>query len=119
EGGWEARGRGDRQPVSSDHAPYAYDASGKLAAGTSPSFKQIANGMPGLQARLPLLFDAMVSQRRFDANRFVAWTATEPAKIYGLHPKKGSIAIGGDADIPISEPAPAAAFGETPGRDPH
>src|SRR5262249_54384920 len=71
---WQALALGDLQVVSSDHAPYAYDATGKLAAGTSPSFKQIANGMPGLQARLPLLFDAMVSQRRFDANRFVAWT---------------------------------------------
>src|SRR5215467_3901411 len=101
---WQALALGDLQLVSSDHAPYAYDATGKLAAGTSPSFKQIANGMPGLQARLPLLFDAMVSQRRFDANCFVAWTATEPAKIYGLHPKKGSIAVGGDADIAIWDP---------------
>ena len=62
----------------------AYDDTGKFAAGKQPNFKQIPNGMPGLQARLPLLFDAIVSQGRFDANRFVAWTATEPAKIYGL-----------------------------------
>src|ERR1700680_1445233 len=98
---WRALARGDLQVVSSDHAPYAYDETGKFAAGKEPSFKQIPNGMPGLQARLPLLFDAMVSQRRFDANRFVAWTATEPAKIYGLYPRKGSIAVGGDADIAI------------------
>src|SRR5205085_6281180 len=98
---WQALALGDLQLVSSDHAPYAFDATGKLAAGANPTFKQIANGMPGLEARLPLLFDAMVSKGRFDLPRFVAWTATEPAKIYGLHPRKGSIAIGADADIAI------------------
>jgi dihydropyrimidinase len=109
---WRALARGDLQAVSSDHAPYAYDESGKFAAGKSPNFKQIPNGMPGLQARLPLLFDAMVSQGRFDANRFVAWTATEPAKIYGLYPRKGSIAVGGDADIAIWDPNHAVTFGD-------
>jgi dihydropyrimidinase len=101
---WQALALDDLQVISSDHAPYAMDESGKLAAGRTPNFKQIANGMPGLQWRLPMVFDAMVSKRRFDASRFVAWTATEPAKIYGLHPKKGSIAIGADADIAIWDP---------------
>jgi len=109
---WRALALGDLQVVSSDHAPYAHDETGKFAAGKEPSFKQIPNGMPGLQARLPLLFDAMVSHGRFDANRFVAWTATEPAKIYGLHPSKGSIAIGGDADIAIWDPNAAVTFGD-------
>jgi len=109
---WRALARGDLQVVSSDHAPYAYDETGKFAAGKAPSFKQIPNGMPGLQARLPLLFNAMVSQGRFDANRFVAWTATEPAKIYGLHPRKGSIAVGGDADIAIWDPNQSVSFGD-------
>src|SRR6266536_1324042 len=109
---WAALARGDLQLVSSDHAPYAYDETGKFAAGKAPNFKQIPNGMPGLQARLPLLFDAMVSQRRFDANRFVAWTATEPAKIYGLHPRKGSIAVGGDADIAIWDSNQSVTFGD-------
>jgi dihydropyrimidinase len=101
---WQALALGDLQLISSDHAPYAMDGGGKLAAGKRPNFKQIANGMPGLQWRLPLVFDAMVSKGRFDASRFVAWTATEPAKIYGLHPKKGSIAIGADADVAIWDP---------------
>jgi dihydropyrimidinase len=78
---WQALALGDLQIVSSDHAPYAYDQTGKLAAGSDPSFKQIANGLPGLEARLPLLFSAIVSEGRFDLTRFVAWTATEPAKI--------------------------------------
>jgi dihydropyrimidinase len=109
---WRALARGDLQLVSSDHAPYAYDESGKFTAGKAPNFKQIPNGMPGLQARMPLLFDAMVSQGRFDASRFVAWTATEPAKIYGLYPKKGSIAVGADADIAIWDPKEAVTFGD-------
>jgi dihydropyrimidinase len=101
---WQGLALGDLQVISSDHAPYAMDKSGKLAAGAKPNFKQIANGMPGLQWRLPMVFDAMVSQGRFDASRFVAWTSTQPAKIYGLHPKKGSIAVGADADIAVWDP---------------
>jgi len=101
---WAALERGDLQFVSSDHAPYRPDASGKLKAGPSPTFKQVANGIPGLELRLPLLFDAMVSKGRFDLQRFVAWTSTEPARMYGLHPRKGTIAVGSDADIAIWEP---------------
>jgi dihydropyrimidinase len=107
---WRALALGDLQLVSSDHAPYAYDETGKFAAGKAPNFKQIANGMPGLMARLPLLFDAIVSRGRFDANRFVAWTATEPAKLYGLYPRKGSIVVGGDADVAIWDPSRSVTF---------
>ncbi len=60
--------------------------------------------MPGLELRLPLLFDAMVSKGRYGVEKFVEWTATAPAKMYGLHPKKGTIAIGADADIGIWDP---------------
>jgi dihydropyrimidinase len=98
---WQALALGDLQVISSDHAPYTLDKTGKFAAGKNTNFKQIANGMPGLEWRLPVIFDAMVSSGRFDASRFVAWTSTQPAKIYGLHPKKGSIAIGADADIAV------------------
>ena len=59
---WQALALGDLQTVSSDHAPYRFDETGKLRAGPNPHFKQIANGMPGLEVRLPLMFDAMVSQ---------------------------------------------------------
>ncbi|MDU6242785.1 MAG: amidohydrolase family protein, partial [Bradyrhizobium sp.] len=77
---------------------------GKLRAGPNPNFKQIANGLPGLELRLPLLFDAMVSKGRLGLNKFVELTATSPAKIYNLHPKKGAIAIGADADIALWDP---------------
>ena len=98
---WQGLALGDLQVVSSDHAPYAFDAAGKLMAGPNPTFKQIANGLPGIEARLPLLFDAMVSKGRLGLQKFVEVTATAPAKIYNLHPRKGSIAIGADADIAI------------------
>jgi dihydropyrimidinase len=102
---WQALALGDLQTVSSDHAPYRFDESGKLRAGPNPNFKQVANGLPGLEARLPLLFDAMVSKGRLGLEKFVELTATAPAKIYNLHPRKGSIAIGADADIAIWDPS--------------
>lgn len=102
---WQALSLGDLQVVSSDHAPYAFDATGKLRAGPDPNFKQVANGMPGLEVRLPLLFDAMVSKGRLGLHKFVELTATAPAKIYNLHPRKGSIAVGADADLAIWDPA--------------
>jgi dihydropyrimidinase len=101
---WAALARRDLQVVSSDHAPYAYDASGKLSAGPGATFKQMANGLPGLTQRLPLMFDAMVSQGRASLQDFVALNCTEPAKMYGLHPRKGSIAIGCDADVAVWDP---------------
>jgi len=101
---WQALELGDLQFVSSDHAPYRFDDTGKLRAGPSPSFKEIANGMPGLELRLPLLFDAMVSKGRYGVERFVEWTATAPARMYGLSPRKGQIAIGSDADICVWDP---------------
>lgn len=101
---WQALELGDLQFVSSDHAPYRFDETGKLRAGPNPSFKEIANGMPGLELRMPLLFDAMVSKGRYGLEKFVEWTATAPARMYGLHPRKGDIVIGADADVCIWDP---------------
>jgi dihydropyrimidinase len=105
---WQALALGDIQTVSSDHAPYRFDETGKLSAGPNPNFKQIANGLPGLETRLPLLFDALVSKGRPEfAGRgieaFVDLTATAPAEIYNL-PGKGAIQPGYDADIAIWDP---------------
>ncbi len=96
---WRALANGTLQTVSSDHAPYRMDETGKLAKGKNPTFKEIANGMPGLELRLAVLFDQMVTRGRMDLNRFVELTSTAPARIYGLNPRKGSIAVGGDADL--------------------
>ncbi len=101
---WRSLELGDLQLVSSDHAPYRYDATGKLSEGSEANFKQIANGLPGLETRLPLLFNAMVSEGRSSLEKFVDITATAPAKLYGLHPRKGAIAVGADADVAIWNP---------------
>ncbi|MEM7776035.1 MAG: dihydropyrimidinase [Pseudomonadota bacterium] len=101
---WQALGDGALQVISSDHAPYRFDETGKLSAGASPTFKEIANGLPGLQWRMPLLFDAMISRGPLGLQKFVELTATAPAKIYNLHPKKGTLAIGSDADLVIWDP---------------
>lgn len=99
---WNALVTGDLQAVTSDHAPYRMDATGKFANGPDAPFNRIANGMPGLELRLPLMFDAM-RQRNMPIADFVRLTATNPAKIFGLA-GKGDIAIGMDADIAIWDP---------------
>ena len=101
---WLGLRNGTFQVFSSDHAPYRFDESGKFHAGANPSFKNIANGVPGLETRLPLLFSEGVLKGRLTLNEFVALTSTNAAKIYGLHPRKGSLAIGSDADITIWDP---------------
>ena len=101
---WTGLQNGTFQVFSSDHAPYRFDATGKLPKGQQTTFKEIANGVPGIELRLPLLFSEGVRQGRIDLNRFVALTATNHAKLYGLYPKKGTIAVGSDADIAIWDP---------------
>jgi dihydropyrimidinase len=101
---WRALDLGDLQLVSSDHAPYAFDATGKLAAGPQATFKDIANGLPGLEVRLALLFDAMVSKGRLGLAKFVEITATAPARLYDLGTRKSAIAIGADADLVLWDP---------------
>ncbi|HEV8677974.1 MAG TPA: dihydropyrimidinase [Stellaceae bacterium] len=102
---WRGLQNGTFQVFSSDHAPYRYDATGKLPKGAQTTFKDTANGVPGIELRVPLLFSEGVGQGRIDLNRFVALTATNAAKIYGLYPKKGTIAVGSDADLAIWDPA--------------
>ena len=101
---WTGLRNGTFQVFSSDHAPYRFDASGKLPHGKRTTFKEIANGVPGIELRLPLLFSEGVGQGRLDLNTFVALTATNHAKVYGLYPKKGTIAVGSDADIAVWDP---------------
>ena len=101
---WTGLRNGTFQVFSSDHAPYRFDASGKLPKGERTTFPEIANGVPGIELRLPLLFSEGVGQGRLDLNAFVALTATNHAKLYGLYPRKGTIAVGSDADITIWDP---------------
>ncbi len=101
---WLGLKNGTFQVFSSDHAPYRFDETGKLNAGPNPTFKKIANGVPGLEVRLPLLFSEGVGTGRLTLNEFVALTSTNAAKLYGLHPRKGTIAVGADADIAVWDP---------------
>jgi dihydropyrimidinase len=87
---------------SSDHSPFNYnDPAGKMPGGMEAGFRHIPNGIPGLETRLPLLYSEGVLAGRITLNRFVELTATNPAKAYGLHPRKGTIAIGSDADLVV------------------
>ena len=107
---WDGLSAGTLQVVSSDHAPYRLDETGKFAHGPDAPFNRIANGMPGLEIRLPLMFDAMVSQSNLGAQKFVELTSTAPAKIFGLT-DKGRIEVGADADIAIWNPDTKITFG--------
>ncbi len=98
---WRGLADGTFQVFSSDHAPYRFDETGKLANGGDAPFDKIANGVPGLEVRMPLLFSEGVLKGRIDLHRFVELTSTRAAKIYGMFPQKGSISIGADADLVI------------------
>jgi dihydropyrimidinase len=98
---WTGLRNGTFQVFSSDHAPYRYDETAKLSAAARESFKKVPNGVPGIELRLALLFSEGVNKGRIDIHQFVALTATNVAKLYGLHPRKGTIAIGVDADLAI------------------
>lgn len=99
---WNGLNDGLFTVFSSDHAPFNYDSpEGKKPGGEEPSFSHIPNGIPGIETRLSLLYTHGVLAGRMTLNRFVELTSTNPAKVYGLHPRKGSIAIGADADLVV------------------
>jgi dihydropyrimidinase len=102
---WLGLETGVFQVYSSDHCPFRYDdPAGKLTPKGRTSFRWVPNGIPGVETRLPILFSEGVVKGRITLNQFVALTATNHAKMYGLHPKKGTIAVGADADIAIWDP---------------
>ncbi len=99
---WRALENGTFQVLSSDHAPFAYGGpDGKQAHGEDAPFNQVPNGIPGLETRLPLLMSHGVMDGRIDIHTFVALTSTNAARLYGLFPRKGTIAVGSDADLVI------------------
>lgn len=100
---WRGLEQGVFQVYSSDHAPYRFDTA-KSKHGGESNFQKIANGVPGLEVRLPMLFSEGVRTGRISLNQFVALSATNAARIYGLYPRKGTIAVGSDADIAIWDP---------------
>ena len=99
---WDGLADGLFTIFSSDHAPFKYDSpEGKKPGGEEVPFRHIPNGIPGLETRMPLLYSEGVLAGRISIHKFVELTATNPAKAYGLHPRKGTIAIGSDADLVI------------------
>jgi len=102
---WRGIETGVFELFSSDHCPFRYDdVTGKLNPKGRENFRHIPNGIPGVEVRLPILFSQGVMGGRIDLTRFVAITATNHAKTYGLYPQKGTIAVGADADIAIWDP---------------
>ena len=87
--------------VGSDHC--CYDS--KQKAEHADDVREMPNGLPGVETRLPVVFDRFVATGRMSPQRFVAMVATSPARLNGLYPRKGTIAVGSDADVTILDPA--------------
>jgi dihydropyrimidinase len=98
---WTGIRAGDIAVVSTDHCPYCY--ADQKALGRD-DFSKIPNGGPGIENRLSLIYNAGVHGGRINNNRFVDLVSTQPAKIFGLFPRKGTIAVGSDGDIVIFDP---------------
>ncbi len=99
---WRGLTDGTLGVFSSDHSPWNY--AHKIEGGPQKPFSSVVNGIPGVETRLPLFFSATQSERRLGLREFVDLTSTTPAKLYGLYPRKGVIAVGSDADFTIWDP---------------
>src|SRR5204862_341604 len=89
------------QALSTDHCPFCMKEQKELGRN---DFSKIPNGAPGIETRMSLVYDGGVRAGRISLNRFVELTSTSPAKIFGLFPRKGTIAPGSDADIVVFDP---------------
>jgi len=98
---WNGLKRDHLQVVSTDHCPFCFKEQKELGRG---DFTKIPNGGPGVEHRLSLIYSGGVTSGRFSVNRFVELVSTTPAKLFGLYPRKGTIAVGSDADIVIFDP---------------
>jgi dihydropyrimidinase len=98
---WRGLAGNDLQAISTDHCPFCMKEQKELGEG---DFSKIPNGAPGIETRMSLVYDGGVRAGRISLNRFVELTSTSPAKIFGLFPRKGTIAPGSDADIVVFDP---------------
>ncbi len=105
---WRGLKTDDLQVISTDHCPFCFNEqplgmkySKQQGVG---SFAKIPNGAPGVETRLPVVFDGGVRGKGMSLNRFVQLTSTMPAKLFGLFPRKGTIAVGSDADLVLFDP---------------
>jgi dihydropyrimidinase len=95
---WQGLAKDDLQVVSTDHCPFCMKEQKELG---KDDFTKIPNGGPGIEHRLSLIYSGGVHGGKFSANRFVQLVSTAPAKLFGLYPRKGTIAVGSDADVVI------------------
>jgi len=99
---WNGLKQDHLQVVSTDHCPFCFKEQKELGR---DDFTKIPNGGPGIEHRMSLIYSGGVAQGRFSVNRFVELVSTAPAKLFGLYPRKGTIAVGSDADLVIFDPA--------------
>ncbi len=98
---WNGLKRDHLQVVSTDHCPFCFKEQKELG---KDDFTKIPNGGPGVEHRMSLIYSGGVAAGRFSVNRFVELVSTTPAKLFGLYPRKGTIAVGSDADLVIFNP---------------
>ncbi|MCA1617942.1 MAG: dihydropyrimidinase [Acidobacteria bacterium] len=98
---WKGLQTDDLQVISTDHCPFCMKEQKELGR---DDFSKIPNGAPGVEHRMSLIYDGGVAGNRVSLNRFVELTSTAAAKMFGLFPRKGTIAVGSDADIVIFDP---------------
>jgi dihydropyrimidinase len=99
---WTGLRKNDLQVVSTDHCPFDFHGQKEMGRG---DFRKIPNGLPGVEDRIDLLHDGGVVAGRISKERWVSIASTEPAKLFGMYPKKGAIAVGSDADLVVYDPA--------------
>mgnify|MGYP001571790873 CR=1 FL=1 len=113
---WRALGRGELQVVRTDHCPFPFDGNKLMIYEGQPfsragkelgrdDFTKIPNGAPGIQDRMPILWTHGVGTGRLTVNQLVELTSANPAKVFGLYPRKGTIAVGSDADLVVWDPS--------------
>jgi dihydropyrimidinase len=98
---WKGLAKNDLQVISTDHCPFCMNEQKELG---NDDFSKIPNGAPGIETRLTLVHNGGVRTNRISLNRFVELCSTTPAKMFGLFPRKGTIAVGSDADIVVFDP---------------
>ncbi|OGO12894.1 MAG: dihydropyrimidinase [Chloroflexi bacterium RBG_13_68_17] len=119
---WEALADGTLQTVGTDHCPFFFDGTRPIEYEGRPvaipgkelgaaDFTKIPNGLPGVGDRLPVMWTHAVVSGRIHPSRFVALTSTNPARIFGLYPRKGVLQPGADADVVVWDPSRRVTYG--------
>jgi dihydropyrimidinase len=98
---WKGLVKDDLQVVSTDHCPFDFHGQKEMGRG---DFRKVPNGLPGVEDRMDLLHDGGVVAGKISKERWVQITSTAPAKLFGMYPRKGAVAVGSDADLVIYDP---------------